>query len=780
VLVAAALAAASVSGAGRAAQALPTTEVIVTLKAPSLTAFGRSLTSASHHAYARELAAAQAQAARNLLTAAPGAQIRWHYRIVANGFAVVLPTVELSQLAHVAGIARVWPNVTYHSLSTQIVNSPALIGADKIWGPTLTTAGSGMKIGIIDDGLDATHPYFSPTGLTYPPGFPKGRTDLTTPKVIVQRAFAPASPKYKYANSPFDPQQSFHATHVAGIAAGDHGTNEGSALISGIAPDAYLGNYKALTIPTPDFGLDGNSAEITAAIESAVADGMNVINLSLGEPEVEPSRDIVVHAIDAAAKAGVVPVIAAGNDFNQFGYGSISSPANAPGAITVAATTATDMIADFSSGGPTPVSLLLKPDVSAPGVSITSSLPDGQGGPWGELGGTSMASPHVAGGAALLKERHPDWSVADIKSALVQTADPVRDSSGHEISVLREGGGLINLVHADNPLIFAIPSSITFPVDGGAKSVALTDATGGAGEWTVSAQLQRKAPGVELGVPPTVTVPGELSISATVGDRASSGDVTGFVVLTHGSESRRIPFWVEVDHPLLGGEPARKLTKPGLYNGTTLGGERKISHYRYPASGDGNYPGPEVVYSVRITRPVANFGVAVVAGKAIPHVVYAGDENHLVGYAGLPEVLNPYFRTFGASRPVAGAVLPGVGKYDIVFDTRGASTAGKFEFRFWENDARPPKIRVVSTKHDLIAVSATDSGSGIDPESITGTLDGRKIQPHFVNGVLTLPAAPGSHALSVTFSDYQELKNMEDVAKIKANTATLTRTVVVT
>ena len=177
-LVAAALAAASVSGAGRAAQALPTTEVIVTLKAPALTAFGRSLTSARHHVYARELAAAQAQAARNLLTAAPGARIRWRYRLVANGFAVVLPTGELPQLAHVPGVARVWPNVTYHSLSTHVVNSPALIGADKIWGPTLATAGSGMKIGIIDDGIDATHPYFSPTGLTYPPGFPKGRTDL--------------------------------------------------------------------------------------------------------------------------------------------------------------------------------------------------------------------------------------------------------------------------------------------------------------------------------------------------------------------------------------------------------------------------------------------------------------------------------------------------------------------------------------------------------------------------------------------------------------------------
>ena len=86
-----------------------------------------------------------------------------------------------------------------------------------------------------------------------------------------------------------------------------------------------------------------------STIEAAVADGMNVINLSLGEPEVEPSRDIVVKAINAAAAAGVVPVLAAGNDFTDFGYGSVSSPGNAKDAITVAAVSATGVIADFSS-----------------------------------------------------------------------------------------------------------------------------------------------------------------------------------------------------------------------------------------------------------------------------------------------------------------------------------------------------------------------------------------------------------------------------------------------
>ena len=109
-------------------------------------------------------------------------------------------------------------------------------------------------------------------------------------------------------------------------------------MVSGVAPRAYIGNYKALTVPTDaGVGLDGNAAEIVAAIEAAVADGMNVINLSIGEPEVEPSRDLVALALDAAAAAGVVPVVAAGNDFDEFGRGSLASPGNAAQAITVAA-----------------------------------------------------------------------------------------------------------------------------------------------------------------------------------------------------------------------------------------------------------------------------------------------------------------------------------------------------------------------------------------------------------------------------------------------------------
>ena len=754
-------------------------------------ALGRSLTSTRVPIETRSIAAAQAKETSRLMAAIPTARIVYRYRIVADGFALVVPTSDVGMLAGVPGIAKIWPNLTYHSLSVtrttvtrrELVNQgPQVIGADKLWGPALASAGEGIKIGVIDDGIDARHVYFDPSGYTYPAGYPKGLTKLTTSKVIVQRTFAPPTPSYLYKSVPFDPSPngSFHATHVAGIAAGDHNTQDGALYLSGVAPDAFLGNYKALTIPTPGFGLDGNSASIAAAIDSAVADGMNVINLSLGEPEIDPSRDFVVQAIDAAARAGVVPVIAADNQFDQYAYGSISSPANAPDAITVAATTLDGTIADFSSGGPTPVSKLLKPDVSAPGVEITSSLPVNEAGPFGAMSGTSMAAPQVSGAVALLMQRHPAWTVEEIKSALVLTGDPVHaQGSSREVSVLREGGGLIDLVRADNPLVFAAPSSLSFPVNGGVIPVNLTDAGGGAGSWSVTVQMQNTEPGVTVTADGSVSVPGGLTVRATVPHSASNGDFTGFVVLTRGSDTRRIPLWVEVDHPLLGTEHATTLTHPGIYSATTIGGPEKVLRYRYPTAGDTSYPGPERAYLVHVTRPIANFGVAVLSGSAVPHVMFAGDENHLVGFPGLPTNINPYLDSFGQERPVAGDVLPAPGTYEIVFDTRSVKSAGPFTFRYWVNDTMPPKLRLLSTANDTVTLSITDRGAGVDPESIKATLDGHNVIEHYRDGRLTFQASAGRHLVIVSASDYQELKNMEDVAQIKPNTATLRVSVVV-
>ena len=774
-LIAAAAAAVVLSGDGLGARADgPTSEVVVTLKSPPLSAFGRSLQSASHVGYLRRIDAAQNELATRIVDTVPGAQIRWRYRLVANGFAVAVPRGGEKALARIPGVETVWPNIRYHVLRD--FAGPEQIGADKLWGPTFATAGDGMKIGVIDDGLDASNPYFDPNGFEYPPGFPKGQTRFATAKVIVQRTFAPPT-KYKYANTPFDPSESFHATHVAGIAAGDHGTTAGRTLISGVAPNAWIGNYKALTIPTPGFGLDGNSAELAAAVEAAVRDGMNVINLSLGEPEVEPSRDLLVRALEGAAAAGVVPVVAAGNDFNDLGYGSVSSPGSAPSAITVAAADSRNEIAGFSSGGPTPVSLQMKPDVTAPGVSVLSSLPASQG-TFGLLSGTSMATPHVAGAAALLKERHPTWTVAQVKSALELTGLPVHTSTGAEVPSTREGGGMVDLTRADVPLIFAAPSGLAFgelaPAAQAVRNVSLTDAGGGAGPWAATAVVQGGSGTVA--VPSGVTVPGALPVTATAGQ--ATGDVSGFVVLTHGADTRRIPFWYAVSAPKLAGEKKLALSKPGTYTATTRGASALVSRYRYPTGGDVDYPGPERVYRISVTGRPANFGVVVLSGRAVPHVTFDGSEDRLAGNTGLPIDINPYREQFGTLVPVAGVDVPARGAYDIVFDTRSAAQAGPFTFRYWVNDVTPPRVKVTPGR-GRITITATDAGSGFDPSSVTASLDGREAKVGVRGKVVTVTATKGRHTVLVHASDYQETKNMENVPPILPNTAMVRRTVVV-
>ncbi|HZP30651.1 MAG TPA: S8 family serine peptidase, partial [Acidimicrobiia bacterium] len=623
-----ALGALTLSPAAQPARTDGLVEVVVGLEAPPLAEAitqsrvltGRvkaqrlDLRSPTSLGYLGSLASAQRTLAARITAAIPAARITWRYRVVLDGMAVLLPRSELPRLAATPGVARVWPNVAYRPL---LDRSPGLIGAPQLWGPDFSTAGNGIKIGIVDDGVDQAHPFFNPAGYAMPPGFPKGNVAFTSPKVIVARAFPSPDTTWKYAKVPFDPEESDHATHVAGIAAGNPATPAiaGRGPLSGVAPRAYIGNYKVLTYPTENFGLNGNAPEIAAGVEAAVRDGMDVINLSLGEAEIDPARDLVATAINGAADAGVVPVIAAGNDFDDFGAGSVSSPGSAPKAITAAAVTKQLTIASFSSGGPTPISLGMKPDVAAPGVDITSSVPP-HDGTWASFSGTSMAAPHVAGAAALLLQRHPDWTVAQVKSALVLTGKPA-PSAANELPTTREGGGLVQVPAANAPLVFAEPADLSFgllkPGAGATRSVSLTDAGGGAGTWTVTVALQGAASGVGVAAPPTVAVPGRLDLTATVSESAPEADVTGFVVLTLGSTTRRIPFWLRTERPKLATEPHGRLRTTGTYKGQLRGKPSLVGSYRYPANAPPvpSAGGREQVFRFVLARPVANFGVAV-------------------------------------------------------------------------------------------------------------------------------------------------------------------------
>jgi subtilisin family serine protease len=756
-------------------------EVVVLLDSPPL-----ARAPGAGAAIAGEQSAFRRELARTL----PDAEIGWRYRLVANGFSISLPSAEVARLQALPGVRDVLRAGSYEP---QLTSSPQQIGAPALWGQALDTAGQGMKIGIIDSGVDPAHPFFDPSGYSMPAGFPRGQRRFTTAKVIVARVFAPRSAPAASARVAYSDDDSSHGTHVAGIAAGNPETNAGGRRVSGVAPRAYLGNYKVFVQTRSGLSPNANSPAIVAAIEAAVADGMNVINFSGGEPEIEPSRDIVARALDAAAAAGVVPVVAAGNDYNDLGAGSVSSPANSERAIAVGAVDidgSSRAHAEFSSVGPTTISLRLKPDVAAPGVDVLSSI---SGGGWAEFSGTSMAAPHVAGAAALLRQRHPTWTVEQLKSALVQSGADSAQSQNRIAGPRFQGGGVVALARADRPLLFAQPTALSFALLSrghiATTAVELADAGGGAGAWEVARILRSTPAGVRLVTPATVNVPGRLDVGVTVARGARAGDLDAYVELRRGGEVRRIPVWGRVTAAALTRHRVGTLARPGVYRSTTAGRPAVVSRYRYPEAPTGisvttTLRGPERVFRFRITRPVANAGVVVTrlgrGANIEPRVVAGLDENRLTGYAGLPVNHNPYMDEFREPLRAAAVLSPARGEYAVVFDSPERAGAGAFRFRYWVDDVTPPTLRLQAkraSRGDPVLVSATDAGAGVYPASIRVTVDGSAARWTMRRGVISVPTgglSSGAHRLRVRVSDFQESKNTENVERILPNTRTRT------
>ncbi|TML70146.1 MAG: hypothetical protein E6G13_08950 [Actinobacteria bacterium] len=333
-----------------AAHRAGTIRVVVRLPlAPLAASYGRTFaavetrqrlnaSSAGARRYVARLVQAQRRDTARLLRTIPQARVQERYQIVFDGMTVQLPVSKLPALTRLPFATKVYPNLAY-TLSTN--RSPSIIGADELHAST-GARGEGVKIGVVDDGVDPRNPYFDASSFSYPSGFPLGDTRYTSPKVIVARSF-PGPGAGRAGKLPVDPAVSFHGTHVAGIAAGDAGTcspggrdHPPTCGLSGVAPRAWLGNYRVFTVPTAA-GVQAFTPELIAAFEAAVRDGMDVVNFSGGGPETDPANDALIDAIHNVAAAGVVPVIAAGNDRDQFGLGTVGSPGTAPDAITVAA-----------------------------------------------------------------------------------------------------------------------------------------------------------------------------------------------------------------------------------------------------------------------------------------------------------------------------------------------------------------------------------------------------------------------------------------------------------
>ena len=323
--------------------------VILTLADPPLAAYSRTLAGSSGtrrlnvqsrgaRAYTAQLQRAQRAATASLKRAIPAATVKRNYTLLLNGIAVELPATELAKAAKLSFARKLYPSYRY---ALALNRSPGLIGSGAL-AAAGGGSGEGMKIAVIDDGVDPKNAFFNPEGYSYPAGFPKGGTKWTSPKVIVARSFVGAGADERTPLA-VDPQNSFHGTHVAGIAAGNAGTtapaggdHPQTTGLSGVAPRAYIGNYRVFNVPTP-VGHVGNTPEIVAAFEAAVQDGMDVINFSGGGPQTDPLSDALVEAVRNVAAAGVVPVISAGNDRDDYGVGSAGSPGSAPDAISVAA-----------------------------------------------------------------------------------------------------------------------------------------------------------------------------------------------------------------------------------------------------------------------------------------------------------------------------------------------------------------------------------------------------------------------------------------------------------
>jgi len=257
---------------------------------------------------------------------APDLRVRTELKKLVNAVSIEVSGSELAAIAALPGVKHVEMVSECHALldaSVPLINAPALW--DRLGG--VGVAGQGMKIAILDTGIDITNPLFSDAGYTMPAGFPKtnnGSAALTNNKVIAAKSFIAGTP------APTAIDENGHGSNVAGIAAGSV-TSSPLGQISGVAPMAYLGNYRVL-----DKSGSGGTDMIASGIEQAVSDGFDVLSMSFGGT-ARSSLDVSSAAVEAAVAAGRVVVIAAGNDGPD--ASTISSPGIAPSAITVAAST---------------------------------------------------------------------------------------------------------------------------------------------------------------------------------------------------------------------------------------------------------------------------------------------------------------------------------------------------------------------------------------------------------------------------------------------------------
>ncbi|HEX6352509.1 S8 family serine peptidase [Actinophytocola sp.] len=389
------------------------------------------------------------------------------------------------------------------------------IGAPSAWNAGHT--GEGTTVAVLDTGIDATHPDLDDAVI--------GAQDFTDSATGTDDYFG-------------------HGTHVASIITGDGAKNKG------VAPNTKLLNGKVL-----DDAGGGYESWIIAGMEWAAASGADVVNMSLGTREASDGADPMSQAVNQiTAETGTLFVIAAGNAGP--GDRTVASPGAADAALTVGAVDRNDGLAHFSSRGPRLGDGAIKPDITAPGVDIVAAKaangwignPADDG--YVSLSGTSMATPHVAGAAAILAGQHPDWPADRLKSTLMASS-----KANTELSAYEQGAGRVDVAAAVDANVFASPASLSYglvlyPHDDD-EPITKTLTYTNSGSSPVTLDVAAEAAGAPVGMftvsPAQITVPagGTADVRVTADTRDVEGSFSGAVVATGGGAGVRTPIAVD-------------------------------------------------------------------------------------------------------------------------------------------------------------------------------------------------------------------------------------------
>ncbi|WP_433428291.1 S8 family serine peptidase [Nonomuraea sp. CA-141351] len=461
-----------------------------------------------------------------------------------------------------SGVSKVWLD---GKTRLTLDKSVPQVGAPTAWAAGYT--GKGVTVAMLDSGYDSDHPMLA------------GRVTLAE--------------DFTGVGSPEDDHG--HGTHVLSTIGGSADSG-----YRGVAPDATLAVGKVCT----NNGSCSDSAMIEGMTWAATTAGAKIVSMSLGGQDYAGVDPLEYTINQLSAQTGALFVVAAGNS-GEAGLGTVESPGTADAALSVGAVDRSDALAYFSSRGPRLGDMAVKPEITGPGVGIVAAR---MGGGYVAMSGTSMATPHVAGVAALIAQQHPGWNGAKIKSALIGAAAPTAG-----LTPYHQGSGRVDAARAVGQQITASPANLSVKAGWGRQpgSEASHEVTyTNDGDSAVTLDLAVETPSSTGGAPgnPTmftldkqsVEVPahGSAAVTVTIHDVMPRGAQAAALIARSGTTSVRT---ILADYTPI---PSRKLTINSLdragqpAKGSVELYERYtgVNHYVSLTSGTGSISVPEGQY----------------------------------------------------------------------------------------------------------------------------------------------------------------------------------------